>query len=462
MASRQPTEAEALAALRNQLSETFMLPGKGVVQAVQGLAIHASMPGAALGEVVSVQLDDLWGEGARVLGQVVALSGADAVLAPLDGVWGLRVGADVQRVSKQPMIEVGDGLLGRVVDGLGRVMDGGPTLSDVRPWPIERAAPHPMRRAQVASKLTTGLRVIDGLLTLGHGQRVGVLAPPGVGKSSLMATLAKWTQAQVHVVVLALVGERGREVRGWIEEQLGEEVMKRAVVVVATSDQPAQQRVHCALVATAIAEYFRDVRGCRVLLLVDSLTRLARAHREVAFLRGELPVKQGYPASLLGFLAKLLERAGVGEGGRDAKEGEGGVGSVTAVYSLLTQSGEEPTEDPVADEVMGLLDGHIVLSAALAAEGHWPAVDVSRSLSRLGRGLVGEAHTEAASALRRMIAVREANRELLALAGHRRGMDRALDDAMERWDEVLRFLRQKDSERAPWAEMMEALLDLTD
>jgi type III secretion protein N (ATPase) len=446
-----------VAALRDRLRAPQPTPNQGVVHAVQGLAVRATMPGAAMGELVRISLTPQGGGPAEVLAQVVALAEAEVVLAPLDRGGGWRVGASVRSVSAQLMISAGDGLLGRVLDGLGRVIDGGPPLAGVSAWAVEREAPHPMRRAPVATPLVTGVRVVDGLLTLGFGQRVGVLAPAGAGKSSLLAQLARGAHDQAHVVVLGLIGERGREVRGWVEQLLGPAVMRRAVVVVATSDQPPQQRVQSALVATAIAEYFRDVRGCRVLLLLDSLTRLARAHREVASLRGELPLRQGFPASLLGLLASLLERAGAGEGQR---EGVNGVGSVTAVYSLLTAAGEDPSDDPIADEVMGLLDGHISLSSALAAQGHWPAVDVPRSLSRLSGSLVDDRHLRAAAALRRMISAHDASRDLRALAGHRRGADPDLDDALDRWPDICRFLQQPPHAPSGWSHTLADLLDL--
>ena len=316
--------------------------------------------------------------------------------------------------------------------GSRRPIDGGASIEGPL-VSVDRAPPAPLARQPVARPLATGVRVIDGLLTLGEGQRVGLFAGSGVGKSTLLGALAR--SADADVVVVALVGERGREVGEFLERSLGAEGRARSVVVVATSDVAALERLRAAQVATAYAEHFRD-EGLRVLLLVDSITRFARAQREVGLAAGEPPARRGYPPSVFAMLPRLLERAG-----------QGARGSVTAIYTVLVEGGD--MEEPIADEVRGILDGHVVLDRAVAARGRYPAVDVTASLSRVMDAVVAPEHAAAARRLRALVATFEAKRDLVTLGAYAKGSDAALDEAIARMPRVEAFLRQDASERSP-------------
>jgi type III secretion protein N (ATPase) len=329
-----------------------------------------------------------------------------------------------------------------VVDGLGRVIDGGPPVEGGALVPVDRDPPSALDRRPITRALATGVRVIDGLLTLGEGQRIGLLAGSGVGKSSLLGAIARGADADA--VVVALVGERGREVGEFLEHALGEAGRKKSVVVVATSDASALERLRAAHVATAYAEYFRD-EGKRVMLLVDSVTRFARAQREVGLAAGEPPARRGYPPSVFALLPRLLERAG-----------QGARGSITAVYTVLVEGGD--MDEPVADETRGVLDGHVVLDRALAARGHYPAVDVNASLSRVMDSIVSTPHQEAARRLRALLAAHEAKRDLVTLGAYTKGSDKELDEALLRMPRIDQFLRQDAREIVSFDHTVNALL----
>lgn len=397
----------------------------GRVSALVGLAVHATMPGVRAGEVVEILR-----EGAPPLeAEVVGFDHERATLLPLGDARGVGPGDAVRATGRPLTVEVSDALLGRVLDGLGRPIDGAP-LPAGEPWPVMRPSPSPLSRARIERPLVTGVRAIDGLTTLGEGQRVGLFAGSGAGKSTLLGRIAK--RADADVVVVGLVGERGREVREFLEDCLGPEGLARSVVVCATSDAPALVRMRSAWVATAIAEHFRD-GGRRVLLLMDSVTRFARAAREVGLAAGEPPARRGYPPSALAALPVLLERSGMGERG-----------SITAVYTVLVEGGD--LEEPIADEVRGTLDGHVILERELAARGRWPAIDPLRSLSRVMDRLVTREHGEAARALREHLSIYEAKRDLVLLGAYERGSDRRLDAALARVDRIEAFLSQPDDE----------------
>ncbi|MBI3180290.1 MAG: FliI/YscN family ATPase, partial [Deltaproteobacteria bacterium] len=347
-------------------------------------------------------------------------------LGPVDGV---GPGSTVATGNEPFSVRVGEELLGRVLNGLGRPIDGGPSLDempDLEDWAVERAAPDPMRRERVTQHLAMGVRAIDGLLTVGLGQRLGLFAGSGVGKSMLMGQLARNTEADV--VVTCLVGERGREVRDFIDEALGEEGLKKSVVVVATSDQPSLVRIKSTFVATAIAEWFRD-QGKRVVLLMDSVTRFARAQREVGLAIGEPPARQGFPPSVFAQLPRLVERTG-----------NNNKGSITAFYTVLVQAGD--MDEPIADEIRGLLDGHIILNRALGARNHWPAVDVLPSLSRVMAGVASDEHKKAAGKLREVLATYDKQRDLILLGAYQYGTDPKTDYAIDKIEEVESFLKQ--------------------
>jgi ATP synthase in type III secretion protein N len=413
----------------------------GRVTELIGLVLRATAPGARVGELVVVER----ARGVPVKAEVVGFHDEQVVLLPLGSAEGVGPDSVVRPTGRAFSIRCGPQLLGRVVDAMGEPIDGGEPLPEgLDWWPVERAAPDPLRRRRVTRPLPLGLRALDAVLTLGEGQRIGLFAGPGIGKSTLLGQIARNTDAEVTVI--GLVGERGREVRDFLETQLDDESRKRSVCVCATSDAPPLLRLKSALVATAIAEYFRD-RGKRVLLLVDSLTRVARAQREVGLAAGEPPARQGYPPSVFAMLPQLLERSGQSDRG-----------SITAVYAVLTAA--DDADDPIADEVRAILDGHIVLSRELAARNHWPAVDVVRSLSRVMDDLVDPDHRQAAARLREVLATYERQRDLVLLGAYRAGSDAATDDALARVGDVEAFLRQGRDQRIPFDEARRQLIEL--
>jgi len=323
------------------------------------------------------------------------------------------------------------------VNGLGQPMDSlGPLAGDTVEWPVERPAPDPLRRRRVERPLTMGVRAIDGLMTVGEGQRLGLFAGAGVGKSTLLGQMARHSDADVTVI--CLVGERGREVAEFLEASLGPAGRARSVVVCATSDAPSLVRLKSAFVATALAEWFR-AQGRRVLFLMDSLTRVARAQREVGLAAGEPPAHQGYPPSVFALLPRLLERTGNDERG-----------SITALYTVLVAGGD--MDEPIADEARGILDGHIVLSRAMAARNHWPAIDVLSSLSRVMDAVAASDHRSAAARVRELLAAYDSKRDLIALGAYQRGADAVTDQAIERIDAINGFLRQPTGEVTSFAE----------
>jgi type III secretion protein N (ATPase) len=431
-----------LAAALSILDRTRAPSIAGRVTELIGLVIRATAPGARVGELVVIERAG----GAPLLAEVVGFRGEEVVLLPLGVTDGIGPDSVVRPTGRPFAVRCGPALLGRVVDGLGQVLDGAEPPSDAQLewWPLERAAPPALSRQRVTRPLSLGLRAIDGLLRFGEGQRVGLFAGPGLGKSALLGQIARQTEAEV--IIIGLIGERGREVRDFVEMQLDEESRRRAVCVCATSDAPPLVRLKSALIATAMAEYFRD-RGQRVLLLVDSLTRVARAQREVGLAAGEPPTRQGYPPSVFALLPRLLERSGQGE-----------EGSISAVYTILTTA--DDADDPIADEVRAILDGHIVLSRELAGCGHFPAIDVVRSLSRVMDDLCDPEHRAAARRLRQVLAVYEKQRELVALGAYRKGTDGDTDDALLRVGAIEKFLRQDRFDCTSFEETRAALLRL--
>lgn len=411
------------------IDEAEAIHVRGRVTEVTGLVIKATVPGVRIGEMCYI----VGGQGERITGEVVGFRDEQVMLMPLGESQGIGPDCEVVTSGKPFSIKCGWGLLGRVVDGLGRPIDGGATLEqmeDVEDWPVERAAPDAMKRKRVTEHLAMGVRAIDGLLTIGLGQRVGLFAGSGIGKSTLMGQLARNTEADV--VVTCLIGERGREVRDFIEEALGEEGLKKSVVVVATSDKPSLVRLKSAFIATAIAEWFRD-QGKRVVFMMDSATRFARAQREIGLAIGEPPARQGFPPSVFAQIPRLMERTGNNE-----------TGSITAFYTILVQAGD--MDEPIADEVRGILDGHIVLSRALGARNHWPAIDILPSLSRVMNGIVAQEHRQAASRLRELLATYEKQRDLILLGAYQYGTDPKTDYAIDKIEEVESFLKQGTDE----------------
>lgn len=407
---------------RSRIAAADPLPLRGRVTAVTGLVVEAIVPEVRLGEVVEIRRPG----GEPLLAEVVGIRESRAVLLPLGEPIGIGLDADVLGRGRPLTVRVGEGLRGRVLDGLGRPIDGRPLPAGLEEWPVDAPAPSPLRRARISRPLAVGIRSIDGLLTVGEGQRVGLFAGSGVGKSTLLGQIAR--SARCDVAVVGLVGERGREVGEFLDDCLGPEGLVRSVVVAATSDAPALLRLKAAHVATAVAEWFAS-RGASVLLLLDSVTRYARARREVGLAAGEPPARQGYPPSVFQALPRLLERAGMRERG-----------SITAIYTVLVAGGD--MEEPIADEVRGILDGHVVLDRRLAAAGRFPAIDVLQSVSRVMPAVTGEAHRAAATRLRALLAAWERNRDLISLGAYRDGADADTDAAIARMPAIEAFLRQ--------------------
>ncbi len=421
------------------LADADPLRVEGRVRSLVGLGIRAAVPGVRAREVVEIVR-----RGAEpLLAEVVGFVEDDAMLLPLGKADGIGADDPVRPTGRPFAIRVGEGLLGRVLDGLGQPLDGGPPIEGEL-YEVMRPPPNPMTRARITRPMPVGVRALDALLTVGEGQRVGLFAGSGVGKSTLLGQLAR--QADADVFVVCLIGERGREVREFLEDSLGEEGRRRGVVICATSDAPALVRLESAYVATAIAEWFRD-RGQRVLLMMDSVTRFARAGREVGLAAGEPPARRGYPPSVFAALPGLLERSGTSERG-----------SITAFYTVLVEGGD--LEEPIADEVRGILDGHVVLDRSLGARGRWPAIDVLASLSRVMDAVTTAPHQRSAQRLRELLALYEQKRDLVSLGAYKKGSDAKLDHALAKIDAIEGFLRQGRHERAGFDDTVALLAKL--
>ncbi|QQR91956.1 MAG: FliI/YscN family ATPase [Myxococcales bacterium] len=428
-----------LSRYRKRISESSALSVEGRITASAGPALRAVIPHTRIGDAVELHPS----QGEPLLCEVVAFDEDGVTLLPLGPTTGVAPGDLVRSVGHSLKIQCSDALLGRVLDGVGQSMDAKGEI-DGSPWDVMRPPPDPLKRKRVDQVLSTGIRAIDGLLCLGYGQRMGVFAGSGAGKSYLLGQIARGADADV--VVVCLVGERGREVREFLEDCLGDEGQKKSVVVCATSDAPALVRLKSAYTATAIAEWFRD-QGKRVLLLMDSVTRFARAAREVGLAAGEPPARRGYPPSVFAALPSLMERSGQGE-----------QGSISAIYTVLVEG--DDFDEPIADEVRGILDGHIVLDRHIGMRGRFPAIDPLASLSRVMDSLVEEKHRLAAGRLREFISVYESNRDLVSLGAYKAGSNLLLDDALYRLKHIENFLRQRPDEHASFEQTVEALLEL--
>lgn len=416
---------------------------KGKVTELTGLVVKAVIPGVRIGELCLIEP---YHNQAQIKAEVVGFKDQEALLMPLGNLEGIGLGNDVIPTGSCLTVRVGEGLLGRILDGLGDPLDAetrGP-LEYTTEYPVSTEPPAALKRQRVTKPISVGIRAIDGLLTCGEGQRVGFFAAAGVGKSTLIGMIARNTEAEVNVI--CLVGERGREVRDFIERDLGTEGLKRSVVIVSTSDQPALVRLKAAYVATAIAEYFRD-QGLKVMLMMDSVTRFARALREVGLAVGEPPARQGFTPSVFSTLPRLLERAGNSD-----------KGSITAFYTILV-AGDDMTE-PIADETRAILDGHIILSRSLAARAHYPAIDVSESISRVMDDIIDEEHRDAARKAREIIANYEKERDLILIGAYEEGSDPKVDYAIEKIEDVNNFLKQGVFEQCEIGDTVEMLKGL--
>jgi type III secretion protein N (ATPase) len=403
---------------------------RGRVSKAVGMLIDASGIQAHVGELCELVTP---GE-PPLLAEVVGFHHNTAILTPLGPTTGISALTEVVPTGRGHVCPVGVGLLGRVLNALGEPIDEHGPLSTLTQMPVHRDPVSPLARRMIDAPLATGIRAIDGLLTLGEGQRVGVFSPPGVGKSTLLGMLARGSQADVNVI--ALIGERGREVKEFIEHSLGPQGLAKSVLVVSTSDRPPMERIKSAYVATTIAEHFRD-QGKKVLLLVDSLTRFARAQREIGLASGEPPTRRSYPPSIFSMLPQLLERAGQGK-----------TGSITAIYSVLTEGDEE--NDPIAEEVRSILDGHIVLSRKLASGNHYPAIDVLASISRVMPLVASRAHRDTAAAFRSLLAKFQEMELLVQIGEYRAGSDAQADRAIGMRAAMLDFLRQAPESAQPF------------
>lgn len=411
-----------------------------VVRTVGMTAAVAGLP-APVGALVEIERQ----AGGAILGEVIGFDKSLTIVYPFGEVAGLRHGSRVRLKKTSRFMKVGEQLLGRIVDAHGQAIDGFAAPVLPQRTRLERKPPSAVERPRIDTPISTGVRAIDGLLTCGRGQRMGIFAGSGVGKSVTLGMMAKYTSADVNVI--GLVGERGREVNEFLERDLGPEGLARSVVVVATSDEPALLRVQAALTATAIAEHFRD-RGLDVLLMMDSLTRFAMAQREIGLAAGEPPTTRGYPPSVFAMLPRLVERAG-----RTA------TGSITAFYTVLVEG--DDTNEPVSDTVRGLLDGHTILSRRLAGRGHYPAVEVLESISRLMNDIAGNEHRAAAQIVRELLSAYRDHEDLISIGAYRAGANPTVDIAMAMLPELQRFLRQNIQERSSVENARDDLLKLT-
>ncbi len=416
---------------------------KGKVTELTGIVVRAVVPGVRIGELCFIVP---YHNRPPIKSEVVGFRDQEVLLMPLGELEGIGLGNDVIPTGHTLTVRVGKELLGRVIDGLGDPLDAddkGP-LQCLEEYPVTANPPEAMKRERVVKPISVGIKSIDAMLTVGEGQRIGIFSAAGVGKSTLIGMIARNTEAEVNVI--CLVGERGREVRDFLERDLGPEGLSRSVVVVSTSDQPSLVRLKAAYVATAIAEYFRD-QGKKVILMMDSITRFARALREVGLAVGEPPARQGYTPSVFSTLPRLLERSGNSD-----------KGSITAFYTILV-AGDDMNE-PVADESRSILDGHIVLSRALAARNQYPAIDVSESISRVMDSIIEEDHKDAAGKLREVVANYEKERDLILIGAYEEGSDPKVDYAIEKIEEVNNFLKQGVEEKINLQEAIELLKEI--
>jgi flagellum-specific ATP synthase len=361
------------------------------------------------------------------------------LLMPFEDINGIGPGSTVESTEDVLKIPVGQKLVGRIIDGFGNPIDGGTDFVGMQSYSVVNVPSNPLIRPRIDTRINIGVKAIDSLLTCGRGQRMGIFSGSGVGKSTLLGMIARNIEADVNVI--ALVGERGREVRDFIEKDLGEQGMKKSVLVVATSDQPAMMRLKCALVATTIAEYFKDT-GKNVLLLMDSLTRFAMAQREIGLAIGEPPVARGYTPSIYSMLPKLLERSGNFSNG-----------SITGIYTVLVEG--DDTDEPISDTVRGIIDGHIVLSRTIAMRNHYPAIDVLASISRLMNDIVDEQHKELSRKLRRILSVYNENYDLISIGAHKAGTNSELDYAVDNIEKINLFLTQGIDESFSYEQTIE-------
>lgn len=417
-------------------SETISHIGK--IENVVGMTIEASGGAAGVGDISMIYCEN---EKKQVAAEVVGFKEDRILLMPYEQMNGIACGSFVRNTRQRLKVPVGDFMRGHIFDALGRPIDEMGPIKAEKYYDVENSYINPLNRPPITEKMDFGIKALDGMLTIGKGQRIGIFAGSGVGKSTLMGMIAKNVKADINVI--ALVGERGREVREFVEKDLGEEGMKRSVLVVATSDQPPMLRMKCPMVATAIAEYFKD-QGKHVLLMMDSLTRFSMAQREIGLATGEPPVARGYTPSIYSALPKLLERAGNFPNG-----------SITGVYTVLVEG--DDTNEPISDTVRGILDGHIVLSRRLANSNHFPAIDVNASISRLMSTIVSKEHKQLANRFRDIISIYDKNSDLISIGAYKSGTNPQLDYAISKIDKVNSFLKQDVDDSFSYEQVLEEM-----
>jgi len=423
------------------IDETETIRPRGKIIKIVGLTIESLGPPAEIGEICTITT---WRTEKKIIAEVVGFHEKKVILMPLGDMEDVGPGWEVEASGRKLSVPVGTGLLGRVLDGLGNPIDGRGPLAYESHYPVFSSPPNPVDRSLITQPLPLGIKSIDTLLTCGCGQRIGIFSGSGVGKSTLLGMIARNTRADINVI--GLIGERGRELNGFIHKDLGEEGLKRSVLVVATSDQPPLVRTRAAFTATAIAEYFRD-QGANVMLMMDSITRFAMAQREVGLAAGEPPVTRGYTPSVFAILPKLLERAGTSK-----------KGSITGIYTVLVDG--DDLNEPISDAVRGILDGHIVLSRTLANRNHYPAVDILASISRLMNDVISKQHKVLAGRVKNILSVYREAEDLINIGAYVKGNNPGIDEAMIYIDRIRDFLRQEVDDKIDYREALEKLEEI--
>jgi len=426
--------------LEKRLNNINMTRNFGHINRVIGLVIESIGPEASIGELCLIETEE-----ENIKAEVVGFDDNKVLMMPIGEMDGIKPGARVTATDERLKVRVGKNLLGKVLDGTGQVISqNNPNVAGLKEVNVNNCPPDPMKRSRIKEPLSLGIRCIDGLLTCGKGQRLGIFAGSGVGKSTLLGMAARNTNADINVI--GLIGERGREVKDFLEKDLGEEGLKRSIVIVATSDQPALVRVKAANIATAVAEFFRS-QGEDVLLMMDSVTRVAMALREVGLAIGEPPATRGYPPSVFAKLPKLLERTGTND-----------KGSITALYTVLVEG--DDFNEPVSDTVRGILDGHISLSRELAEASHYPAVDVLSSVSRIMKDVVDEEHIKAADNFKKILATYNQSKDLINIGAYEHGSNAEVDCAIDKIDSINNFLTQNINEKTNFKQTVERLKNI--
>lgn len=431
-----------LADVIEQIDQLDSFKRYGRVKRVVGLMIESQGPESSIGDVCYIHVGNK--RNRIIQAEVVGFKNEDVILMPYTTINDISPGSLVEASSKPLEIKVGSQLIGSVIDSIGQPLDGSPLPKGLKSVPTEQSPPNPLQRPPISAAIEVGVRLIDSLLTVGNGQRVGIFAGSGVGKSTLLGMIARNTTADLNVI--ALIGERGREVREFIERDLGPEGLSRSIVIVATSDQPALMRIKGAFTATAIAEYFRD-KGMNVMLMMDSVTRVAMAQREVGLAIGEPPTTKGYTPSVFSVLPKLLERTGTNE-----------QGSITAFYTVLVDG--DDMNEPIADTVRGILDGHFVLERALANKGQYPAVNILKSVSRVMNNIVQPEHVKAAERLREVLSTYINSEDLINIGAYKKGSSVEIDEAIKLYPAIISFLKQGTHELVSFQESVQQLSNL--